>query len=331
MEYDLGRALVESTVSRALKDMETDSHRTARRMVDLGVTLSRGNFERFFFTLCWQILADEQSPYYLALEHALRTVDREHLVTFGVNVGYESCSRGAKEIRQTEAKYHYNVPWAIEMAVGEEALSRIYVQRVISEAMELGVHMFLLEDFGLSQPDLSQLLSTNPTCAFILFTTGTDTLAWNMDELKEHRNLLVSVDAEAPLALELCQRLCDARMPYCIYLNYTQGEDLSQRVVAAEVLDSVAVILRSYGAPEEVRQGVYQRVLSARSSNESPVLLLDFPSDLITIDNIISSDPFYLTIDKDGSVWVEGRKTQCRIQDMPLPDILAQEMKKEQK
>lgn len=328
MEYDLGRALVESTVSRALKDMETDSHRTARRLVDLGVTLSRGNFERTFFTLCRQILADEQSPYYLALEHALRTVDREHLVTFGVNVGYESCSRGAKEIRQTEEKYHYNVPWAIEMAGGEDALSRIYVQRVISEAVGLGVHMFLLEDFGLSQSDLTQLLSANPTCAFILFTTGTKAMEWNIDELKENKNLLVSVDAEAPHASRLCRSLCDARMPYCIYFDYTQGEDLSQRVKAAEVLDSVAVILRSYHAPEEVRKGVYHRVLSARSSNESPVVLLDFPSDLITIDNIISSDPFYLTIDKEGSVWVEGRKTTCRIQDVSLPEILAQECQK---
>lgn len=86
---DLTRLLIESAVDRALRDMERDSHRTIRNLLDLALTFSKGSFERHFFTLCQQMLEDESSPYYQLLDRALRTCDRQTLKTFGINVGYE--------------------------------------------------------------------------------------------------------------------------------------------------------------------------------------------------------------------------------------------------
>ena len=53
---DLTRLLIESAVDRALRDMERDSHRTIRNLLDLALPFSKGSFERHFFTLCQQML-----------------------------------------------------------------------------------------------------------------------------------------------------------------------------------------------------------------------------------------------------------------------------------
>ena len=156
-KMDLQRTITEGTASRALRDMERDTHRTARNLVDLCLRFAKGPFERRFFTVCRDILEDDGSPCFSMLRRALSCFDRQTLVTFGVNVGFEGCSRGAKRIRETEAREGFNVPWAIRVAVGDAGLSRVYTQRLISEAVELGVHVFILEDHGLALSDLRHL------------------------------------------------------------------------------------------------------------------------------------------------------------------------------
>ena len=129
---DLTRLLIESAVDRALRDMERDSHRTIRNLLDLALTFSKGSFERHFFTLCQQMLEDESSPYYQLLDRALRTCDRQTLKTFGINVGYEGCSKGARRIREVEAAGGFKVPWALTIQAGAQGLSRIYIQRMVT-------------------------------------------------------------------------------------------------------------------------------------------------------------------------------------------------------
>ena len=158
---DLTRILIEGTVDRALRDMERDAHRSVRNLIDLALTFSKGTFERRFLTLCRGILEDETGPYYQLLDRALETCDRQILKTFGVNVGYEGCSKGARRIREVEAERGFNVPWALTIQAGQQGLSRLYLQRLVTEGSELGIHVFLLQDLQLEQDVLEQLLPMN--------------------------------------------------------------------------------------------------------------------------------------------------------------------------
>lgn len=180
---DLTRLLIENTVDRALRDMERDAHRSLRNLVDLALTFSKGTFERHFLTLCRSMLENETSPYYQLLDRALRTCDRQTLKTFGINVGYEACSKGARRIREIEAAQGFNVPWALTIQAGSQGLSRLYLQRLVTEGTELGIRVFLLQDFQLEQDVLEQLLREHPTCAFVVFTTGARGADWNLANL----------------------------------------------------------------------------------------------------------------------------------------------------
>lgn len=84
-------------------------------------------------------------------DRALRTCDRQTLKTFGINVGYEACSKGARRIREIEAAQGFNVPWALTIQAGSQGLSRLYLQRLVTEGTELGIRVFLLQDFQLEQ------------------------------------------------------------------------------------------------------------------------------------------------------------------------------------
>lgn len=329
--FDLGRAMIEGIVSRALKDMQSDSHRTARRLVDLGLSFSKGPFERQFFSACKNILADDESAYYPIWERALRCFDLQSLVTFGINVGYEGCSRGAKRIREVEDQRGFNVPWVISLCAGQKALSQTDIQRAIQEAEALGVHVFLLLDHDLQQTDLTGLLEASPASAFALFIKGERLRELELDGLRQYHNLLVCVDGESAKAEALCAGLTDARMPYAVYLDYDTQEGLLERISRTERLESPLLLLRSFSAPEATRQQVYQWLQEVRGAGELPFTLMELPSDLLAIDQIISSDPSSLTLLPDGRVQTGQRITDCNIQQMCLEQILAHEMQKGQK
>lgn len=325
-KMDLQRTITEGTASRALQDMERDTHRTARNLVDLCLRFAKGPFERRFFTVCRDILEDDGSPCFSMLRRALSCFDRQTLVTFGVNVGFEGCSRGAKRIRETEAREGFNVPWAIRVAVGDAGLSRVYTQRLISEAVELGVHVFILEDHGLALSDLRQLLEDNPTCAFCLITRGRN---WELVDLTDCHNFLMYVDGEGPLAMELCGALEDARMPYGVWLRYDdRTEDLEDRLEKLGELGSPLALLLGDEASPGTQAKVNRLVTEARSSYAYPFVPIDLPGDLLAIDRIISDDPCSLTVLPDGRIQTVSGIVPGDIRSQPLKQILRQALPK---
>lgn len=322
-KLDLNRTILENTVQRALRDMERDSHRTARNAVDLALLFARGTFERRFLTLCRQVLEDETSPYYEVINRALTRCNRQSLVTFGLNVGLEGCSRGARQIRAVEEAQGFNVPWALEISAGRDGLGRVYVQRVVSEAAGLGVHVFFLWDCRLEQGELEMLLRDNPTSAFVLMTTGSRGPDFDLARLAELPNLLTSVQGAEPLALELCQGLAERRMLYGVHLPY--GQDLSalpQQVDHAAVLEPLAVFLYPQDAGEEAKNQVAQAVASARTEHQFPFALMALPGDILAIDEIISHSPCRLAFLPDGQAVTSQGPVPANIRTATLTEIL---------
>lgn len=328
--YDLGRALVERIITRALKDMENDSRRTARRLVDLGLTLAKGPFERKFLTACRRVLEDKASIYDQTLERALRDCDRQTLITFGINAGFEGCSRGAERIREIEADRGFNIPWTIRMDVGREALDMAWARKIIAQATTLGVHVFRLVDCGLEQEELMRLLQENPTCAFVLFTTGCREPQWEPEGLSGCHGLLFSVCAQSPGARALCHKLTQARMPYAVHLDYDDqsGEILSSILAGAGELGGLLVLLRGDRASEQTRQAVSQQIVSARAAGAYPFVPIDLGFDLLAIDRVISSDACALSFLPDGRAVTHRGITDASIKTMSLEEILLKELAK---
>ena len=110
---DVTRTILETTISQALRDMARDPARTMRKLVDLGRHFSHGRFQKHFFALAQTMLAHEDSAYYPLMARVAAQVEHQHLKTFGINLGYNGCTNGAKLIRENEARLGFNIPLSL--------------------------------------------------------------------------------------------------------------------------------------------------------------------------------------------------------------------------
>ena len=115
MQKDLSRRLIEATVRRALDRGIHAPDRATRNLVDMGLALTRGPVQRQLLTTVQRMLRKPDSAYYALARDALAHVDHERLLQFGVNLGYESCAKGAQRARGRAGRDP--VPWALDLSV----------------------------------------------------------------------------------------------------------------------------------------------------------------------------------------------------------------------
>ena len=61
---DITRALIDTTVARAMVEMDADPKRSVRKLCDLGRQFSRGRFQNQIFAIFQDLLRNDESPYY---------------------------------------------------------------------------------------------------------------------------------------------------------------------------------------------------------------------------------------------------------------------------
>lgn len=140
MENSMSRILIETTVRQTLKGLQDDPKRSIRNVVDMALHFSDGRFQSRFFRTAQTMLEHEDSAYYALVEDAANHIDQEHLVTFGMNLGYNSCTWGAQHIRANEAQLGFNIPWTVLFLMEEPHRSRHLPQydRAVSEGGNWG-------------------------------------------------------------------------------------------------------------------------------------------------------------------------------------------------
>lgn len=122
MKKDMTRVLVESAVRRTLKNISESPERATRNLIDLGLQFSSGRFQTRLLSQAQKMLQNQNSAYYELVKNIVATVDHSILTTFGVNLGYNSCTKGAQIIREIEEKNGYNIPWALNLVIDEQRL-----------------------------------------------------------------------------------------------------------------------------------------------------------------------------------------------------------------
>ena len=109
-KIDLTRTLVDITVSRMLYEMKSDPGRSVRKLLDTALTVSKGRFQKRFFESVYGMMRHENSAYYQMIENLISHTDQNKLKTFGMNIGYNGCTVGARRIRENAAAWHFDIP-----------------------------------------------------------------------------------------------------------------------------------------------------------------------------------------------------------------------------
>ena len=75
MGKDITKILVETAVRRTVKNLKKSPEREARNLVDLGLQLSTGRFQKRLFMHAQTMLKNQNSAYYTLIKNTAMNVD----------------------------------------------------------------------------------------------------------------------------------------------------------------------------------------------------------------------------------------------------------------
>ena len=79
MKLDTNRVLIEASIRKALRDMESAPERSCRNLIDLGLSFTKGRFQESFLRTAQEMLNHENSAYYALIKDTAGTVSRMRL------------------------------------------------------------------------------------------------------------------------------------------------------------------------------------------------------------------------------------------------------------
>lgn len=334
MEKDLKQIMIEAAIQRTWADMNDFPERSTRNLIDLALTCSKGRFQRHFFTAAQTMLQNQRSKYYELVKNTITCVDRDTLTAFGINIGYHSCTKGAKTIRRIEEEEHFNIPWSLSCIFDAESHNAHLYSNVIKQGEELGIHTYLIYVTG-NPCRVIPLLKTHSDSAFVLFLHGSQVSSGFLEQITAVHNAMTAVYDDSK-AIDACQKLRENRLLYAIYRNYTD-QDLG-RILSGVWLSSIlqskptfAILLPDPSCSEAAAREIADYVISVRNSQRFPVIAMDACHDLLTIDKIISDDECFVKFNERGDMYMSDTKQfspEYNVFQNNLKDILRATMAK---
>jgi len=313
MATAVSSAFIEIMIRRAIHELEDSPKRTLRNLVDLASNFSNGRFQSYFFRDTQNMLQTENSPYYDLVYDIVTHVDEDRLVSFGMNVGYNSCTVGANTIRHLEAQEGYNIPWSVILHIDSESFfnHQTRYHSVIEEGKAMGIHtwQFVVE----TKPELLlPLIALHPECAFVIFCPPSSITTAFLDGVLELNHVMVAVRYEEDVR-EACRIMRAHQLLYSIYYDYTP-EDRSQILnddlfYSIQQLHPAFIALRSNGTcSQELEETIYEFIKELRNKQELPAIPWEIIHDCRLVDSIISNDTCTAEFNANGMLLDKQRQ-----------------------
>lgn len=330
LKKDMTRVLVESLLRRTLKNIQDSPERATRNLIDMGLQFSNGRFQKKLFHQAQTMLQNQSSAYYNLVNDIVSTVDHNILATFGVNLGYNSCTKGARLIREIEAQRHFNIPWALNLMLQEEKLTDEpdFYADLLQQGTALGIYTYLLFIAG-DPARIIPLLQGQPDCAFILLLDGCQISPEFLEQMKPVKHAMISVTVNDSMS-SACQRLREARRLYAVHQRYTEQDrgDILNGTWLEQILPAhpaFAFLRADFSCSPQVQHEVYQYITNVRNEQRHPVLCMEIRQDSLAIDQVISDGECLVGFGSDGSLHTHKgirREKEYNIFQHSLEDIL---------
>lgn len=302
---NITRILIETTIRKVLKDMRDSPARSARNLVDLGLEFAQGRFQKHFLKVTSQMLQNSKSRYYDLMQDAVSNIDTEKLVTLGMNIGYNSCTVGAKTIREIEEKEGFNIPWSMHIEINENKYinSPEKYHSIIKQGQELGIYTWFMYLSG-NPENICEMFNQFPDCAFILFCSPTNVTKTFIDKVSKYDNVLITVKYGSGTE-KACMSLRERKLPYSIYVSYSHSD--AEYITSGDLVKSIqalhplfTVMKSDFDCSEDVRNSVYNYVIEEREKQEHSTILWEWIYDHKYIDSVISEDDCFTMFNSEG-------------------------------
>ena len=302
------KVLIETVVERGIKDVTDDPKRSLRRLAEMGKQFSEGRFQKASFGHITNLLKNDDSPYYKMLENFLATVDHKCIKTFGLNLGYDSWTYGARVIRRESESRGYMLPWNVLIHYDneqKEGIDASGINALIKSLKPLGTNTYVIfREHGMSRdPDLLEVLREHSECAFLLFVNDGRISAEEAAEIKALKNVVISINIAATDARAACMTLNEIKALYVIHYLYSADEAdwfSDEKYIDNWLSYGSAFIFLVQKDSDKGLAGKFAK--NTRMEQEYPILIWDVYADSRLINEMISDMPFIFEIASDGKV-----------------------------
>ena len=187
---DITRAIIDTTVARAMAEMDADPKRSVRKLCDLGRQFSRGRFQNQIFAIFQDLLRNDESPYYQAIDYLLRNNDPKALRQFGINLGYNSFTYGAQVLRQKQKELFFAIPWMVQLRLDSRipgTYGPSFFASVIETGLQYGIYAYQLRslDHHEQMEEYLAIIKQHPACAFLWFLSDAPLTGKQMELFEE--------------------------------------------------------------------------------------------------------------------------------------------------
>ncbi len=327
------RAIINATVERGLREIEEDPKRSIRKLTDMGKLFSKGRFAQEISGIIQDLLRNNNSPYYTAIELILRNTERESLKEFGINYGYNCFTFGGNRIRQNLEHSPHLIPWTLILRIDPTMPNSITVPELdncIAQGFPLGIYSYMIR-CGRSLIWLDQLTALfrrHSNGAFICFLPDAELSASQLDELKACGNTLFLLPDSAASCLANAENMRAGKILYGIYAEY--GDSDAADWISGEKLKGLApyknvftMLIPKDTCSAQTKQKIGKYCRNARMHPEYPILLFDLFSDTIFINQIISSSKCYFEFLENGDILTQNGVISDFRHTISLPQILS--------
>ena len=226
---DITRALIDTTVARAMVEMDADPKRSVRKLCDLGRQFSRGRFQNQIFAIFQDLLRNDESPYYQAIDFLLRSNDPEALRQFGINIGYNSFTYGAQILRQKQKELSFAVPWVVKLRLDSripDTYDSSFFASVVRTGLTYGIYSYQLRSIDHHEDMESYLavIQSHPECAFLWFLSNTPLTEKQQKLLLSCPNLMVSLPIDAPSTASMAKALRHQKTLFGMHKVYQDAD-----------------------------------------------------------------------------------------------------------
>jgi len=303
----MARSLIETLVRSKLNDLKNSPERTTRNLVDLALHFSKGRFQKHFFEIAQEMLSNENSLYYQLVYHAISNIDSEHLIRFGINLGYNSCTYGANIIRKLEHQHQFNIPWCVTLELGEYTAQHTpeHYHSLLHEGKSLGIYTWFIWSHGYLDEFLP-IIEMHTDCAFLIFCETSELTEPVLEQMSAQNHVMLVLEYQEDTA-EYFQKLQERRLLYSAYITY--DEHLVSDILNDEILCSMnetnavfAFFLPSVTCSLQIQHLVQNYTMENRSSPSYKMLPIELSWEIKRIDSIISDDSCSVWFDSEGNL-----------------------------
>jgi len=337
MKNILAQTLIETLVRRTIKEVNLSPRRSVRNLVDMALDFSDGRFQRHFFEIAQDMLSNENSAYYELIPEAASHIDIEKIVKFGVNVGYNSCTYGARIIRKAEETEQCNIPWSVMLSVDSKKYleDKEFYNSVISQGKSLGIYTWIIFcDSGIEK--IIDIAKENDECAFIFYCTPVNISRALLEKAENINNAFFAVEYSKGIDLS-CRMLHEKKFLYSVYYKFSD-ENINdifsgKYFEESQRLNSLfTAFVPMVSCSNAAREKVYKYLKDTRIKQLYNTIPWDSYYDSCFVDSIVSDDSCFASFDAEGYLWTyQGRykKFDYNLYTLKLIDIFRQVFKKQ--